>query len=183
MKKILVTCFAPFDHRGTNQSSLIAHRLHSSQLTILELPVVFQGAYDVLKEHLNSHSYDVILALGEGPNRTIALEHIAVNVMHARIPDNQGFQPCDTTIDPTLPLSLPSTLPLNALAARLDQNHHLYHHSYSAGTYVCNDLFYRLMAAPLSIPRGFIHVSYEKEFEVENLKAIQCVVDYLSALK
>lgn len=180
MKRILLTAFEPFDQRESNQSSVIAHRITTAGVTLLELPVTFQSSFAVLQDHLKTHTYDVIIALGEGPNRTLALEHVALNVMHARIPDNAGVQPLNASIDPDLPLALPSRLPLSQIATVLDQHHLTYHHSYSAGTYVCNDLFFRLMASSLSIPCGFLHVPHEVEQEAATLASLQCLVTALS---
>lgn len=179
MKRLLITAFAPFDQRGTNQSLVIANQIQSPSVTVLELPVIFGGAFEVLMNHLLENTYDVLVCLGEGPSDTIALEHIALNVMHARIPDNDGHQPLNEIIDKESATALTTHLPLTQFATMLDQKKLKYHHSYSAGTYVCNDLFYRVMNANLSITAGFIHVSYQKENEQSNLESIQAIVDYL----
>jgi len=124
---------------------------------ILILPVAFKKAFQTLENHLKSHHYDMIIMLGEGPNNVIHFEHVALNMMHAKIPDNLGYQPLNTAIDDG-PLSLQSTLPLSHFSKILQQEHIPYNDSYHAGTYVCNDLFYRVMRLNLTIPCGFIHV-------------------------
>ena len=182
MKRILLTAFAPFDQRATNQSYEIAKRIQSPAITLLQLPVTFHGAFEMLNAHLNTHSYDYIIALGEGPNRSLALEHVALNVMHARIPDTDGQQPVNEPIAPASSLALTSELPLPELSQLLDAKGLSYQHSYSAGTYVCNDLFYRMMHATWNTPRGFIHVPFEQDYEQPTLEALQAVIDYLASV-
>ena len=177
MKRILLTAFAPFDQRATNQSYEIARQVNSPAVTLLKVPVTFGGAYEHLKKHLLTNRYDVLIALGEGPNRSLALEHVALNVMHARIPDNDGYQPLNTPIDARLPLALPSRLPLAEIAAVLDQKQLSYQHSYSAGTFVCNDLFFRLMASQPKMQCGFFHVPYEPEYQATTLASLQGIIN------
>ena len=154
---ILVTAFEPFDQKGDNQSEKIARSLSLDHVDILILPVAFRLAFQTLENHLKTCSYEMIIMLGEGPNNVLHLEHVALNVMHARIPDNLGFQPLNTAIDDG-PLSLHSTLPLEQFKEILSNNNYPFYDSYHAGTYVCNDLFYRVMRMQLTIPCGFIHV-------------------------
>jgi len=154
---ILVTAFEPFDQKGDNQSEKIARSLSLDHVDILILPVAFRLAFQTLENHLKTCSYEMIIMLGEGPINVLHLEHVALNVMHARIPDNLGFQPLNKAIDDG-PLSLHSTLPLEQFKEILSNNNYPFYDSYHAGTYVCNDLFYRVMRMQLTIPCGFIHV-------------------------
>lgn len=179
MKKILITSFMPFDNRGTNQSQVIANQLRYKEVTHLVLPVTFESSFQILVNHLKDHSYDFILCLGEGPNKVIHLEHIALNIVHARIADNDGRQPQLSAIVEDGPLALESSLPLTQIANQLGKEKALFAHSFHAGTYVCNDLFYRLMELKTKTPRGFIHVPHEMDHEKEALRSMQIILSYL----
>lgn len=172
---ILVTAFEPFDQKGDNQSEKIARSLSLDHVDILILPVAFKIAFQTLENHLKTCAYDMIIMLGEGPNKVIHLEHFALNIMHARIPDNVGFQPLNTPID-NGPLSLKSTLPLKQFSDIFNKHNFPFHDSYHAGTYVCNDLFYRVMRLNLTIPCGFIHVPNDINYEDVSLKALKAIL-------
>lgn len=174
---ILVTAFEAFNQKGDNQSEKIAKLITLEHVQRLILPVAFKKAFQTLENHLKTHHYDMIIMLGEGPNKVLHLEHVALNMMHARIPDNSGYQPLNIPIDDG-PLSLESTLPLDHFSKILQQEHTPYNDSYHAGTYVCNDLFYRVMRLNLTIPCGFIHVPNDVTCLDKSLKALQTILNY-----
>ena len=172
---ILVTAFEPFDQKGDNQSEKIARSLSLDHVDILILPVAFRLAFQTLENHLKTCSYEMIIMLGEGPNNVLHLEHVALNVMHARIPDNLGYQPLNSAINDG-PLSLHSTLPLEQFKEIFNNRNLPFHDSYHAGTYVCNDLFYRVMHLNLTIPCGFIHVPNDIKYEDISIKALKAIL-------
>ncbi len=86
---------------------------------------------------------------------------MAINVDDARIPDNAGAQPIDARIAARGPAAYFSTLPIKAMLAALQERGIPAHVSQTAGTYVCNHVFYGLMHALRRSPDvrgGFIHV-------------------------
>jgi pyroglutamyl-peptidase len=88
----------------------------------------------------------------------ISLERFAVNIMDARIPDNDGNQPRDQAIQDRGPQAHRSGLPLRAMEKALLDSGIPAHISDSAGTYVCNYIFYQLRHHFPEIPGGFVHV-------------------------
>lgn len=177
MKRVLVTAFKPFDQRPTNQSLEVMKKLiHVDKLS---LDVLFEKAFETLKHHLKLNEYDYIICLGEAPYKNIYLEHVALNIMHARIPDNDSFKPLNEPVRAHSPLALSTSLPLTDISRYLKEKGHIHTHSYHAGTYVCNDLFYRLMHFNLSTPRGFIHVPHDKTYFENTLASIQAIIDSL----
>ena len=177
MKTILVTAFKPFDGRQNNMSLKVMNAL--KHVDTLALDVLFEKGYQSLQKHLETHQYDYIISLGEAPYKEVHLEHVALNIMHARIPDNLHYQPMNVTIEKDGPLALKSTLPLIAIAEHLHLLGMSIQHSYHAGSYVCNDLFYRLMSEKLQTPRGFIHIPNHEQYVDTSLKTIQAIIDYL----
>ncbi|MGH8830918.1 MAG: pyroglutamyl-peptidase I, partial [Polaromonas sp.] len=94
---------------------------------------------------------------------------IAVNIDDARIPDNAGMQPVDTPVVAGGPVAYFSTLPIKAMLQALQAAGLAAEVSQTAGTFVCNHVFYGLMHA-LATQRGFkrtrggfIHVPYLPE--------------------
>lgn len=89
--------------------------------------------------------------------RGFHLERVAVNLIDARIADNAGAQPVDRPVAAGGPAACFTTLPVKAMAAALRSAGHEAQVSYSAGSFVCNQIFYVLMRGRL--PRaGFVHV-------------------------
>ena len=96
---------------------------------------------------------------------------MAINCQDAYIPDNNGDQPRDQEIDPSGEAAYFSTLPIRELEAALKKENIPARISNSAGTYVCNYVFYQLMKMNLNTKRkcGFIHVPSETTLDLNVL--------------
>lgn len=92
----------------------------------------------------------------------ITPERQAVNRMDASIPDNAGFQPREQPVVPGGPATYPARLPVRDLAKVIAASGVPAAVSDSAGAFVCNQLFYRLlheMEKKYPLMRGgFLHV-------------------------
>lgn len=92
---------------------------------------------------------------------------MAINLDDARIPDNAGAQPIDSPIVAEGPAAYFTTLPIKAMVAALREAGLPAAVSHSAGTYVCNHLFYGLMHEIVrggsSCRGGFLHIPYLPE--------------------
>ena len=90
------------------------------------------------------------------------MERVAVNVQDADIPDNDGARPVDAPIVAGGPAAYLSTLPVRAAVAALRAAELPAQLSMSAGTYVCNHVFYGMMHLAATGPHrcraGFLHV-------------------------
>lgn len=168
----LVTGFAPFGGEPVNPSQLIAQELHGRTIAGHRvvgaiLPTEFATSLDTLKELLARHKPALVLALGQAGGRAeISLERIAVNLIDARIPDNAGTQPVDVAVVENAPNAYFSTLPLKAMLAGLRQAGIPAALSHSAGTFVCNQVFFglaHLLKRRRGMRGGFIHVPYLPE--------------------
>ncbi|MBO1750317.1 pyroglutamyl-peptidase I [Actinotalea sp. BY-33] len=165
--RILVTAFAPFGGRATNTSALVADALAArwagpEPLRIEILPVSFARARAELTAVVEDHRPAVVLCLGEAGGRSrLGLERVALNLMDARIPDEDGRSPVDLPVEPGGPLALMGSLPVKACFARLRERGFPVEVSMTAGTYVCNATFYTLMHLLAGRPEtrgGFVHV-------------------------
>jgi pyroglutamyl-peptidase len=169
MACVLVTGFEPFDGAGVNPAQEIVRALdgwaHAGyQVVAISLPCVFGQARACLNAAINAHQPEVVVAIGQAANRSaISLERIAVNFIDARIPDNAGQQPIDCAVIEAAPAAYFSTLPLRRILAQLRAMDIPAEISLTAGSYVCNELFYGLMHQTCTQPdkvraAGFIHV-------------------------
>jgi pyroglutamyl-peptidase len=184
VKKIILTAFESFNNRLENQSqNVLKALLLTPQHVTAYLPVVFEQSFHVLNPFIQHHKPHVIIALGEGPQPIPQIEHFAVNMMHARIPDNHGYQPELTKISTSSSTTLTGTIDFEKLADFLNAKGVSFQHSFHAGTYVCNDLYYRMLDAKLASNIVFVHVSHEEQYFQKSLETIQCLLTFFSELE
>jgi pyroglutamyl-peptidase len=164
--RILLTGFEPFGGQSINPSWEVARTLQGAviagaQVTAVQLPCVFAQALPVLQQALDTHSPDIVLALGQAEGRCdFSVERVAINVQDARIPDNAGAQPIDVPVIDGGPVAYFSTLPIKSLVAGLKAAGFAASVSQTAGTFVCNQVFYALQhtLAGLGVHSGFVHL-------------------------
>ena len=170
--RVLVTGFEPFDGDRVNPSSeALAHlppRLGDLTIVTWRLPTVFGQALAALAEAVAMTKPDIVLCVGlAGGRAELSLERVAINVDDARIPDNDGNRPIDRPIVAAGPPAYFSGLPIKAAVAALRRAGLPAAVSNSAGTFVCNHVFYGVMhlAATAAAPfrGGFLHVPYLPE--------------------
>lgn len=170
---ILLTGFEPFGGESTNPSWTAAReagvllRAEGHDVRTVELPCVFGDSIRALEEALGQYSPQLVICAGQAGGRSrISLERIAINCDDARIPDNAGNAPVDEPVVPGGPAAYFSSLPVKAALAALGAEQIPAEVSQTAGTYVCNHLFYGLMHALRLRPGtrgGFVHVPYAVE--------------------
>lgn len=134
---------------------------HSATVTAVQLPCVFAQALPALQQALAQHRPDIVLALGQAEGRCdFSIERVAINVQDARIPDNAGAQPIDVPVIAGGPAAYFSTLPIKSLVAGLKAAGFPASVSQTAGTFVCNQVFYALQhaLAGLGVHSGFMHL-------------------------
>jgi pyroglutamyl-peptidase len=166
--KILLTGFEPFGGDTVNPTVQIVGRLHGTRLAGCEvvgvvLPCVFGEAVVRLRSALRRTAPRLVICLGQAGGRAeITPERVAINVDDARIPDNAGRQPVDVPVVRGGPAAYWSTLPVKAIVAALRKQGIPAAVSQTAGTFVCNHVFYALMHAlrRRSVRAGFIHVPW-----------------------
>jgi pyroglutamyl-peptidase len=168
---ILLTGFAPFAGEAVNPSwqavrALDGEVIEGHRVVATELPTEFEASLRVLRKALRETRPRVAIAVGlAGGRKGISLERVAINVIDARIPDNAGVQPVDVPIVGSGPAAYFSTLPIKAALAALHSADVDAHISQTAGTYVCNHVFYALMHAARrsQVRAGFVHVPWLPE--------------------
>lgn len=166
MTRVLVTAFEPFGGSAVNASqeavSLLPTEIEGAEIVTAVLPCVFGTSARAIVDLVEQTRPDVVVAVGEAGGRgSVDLERVAVNLDDARIPDNAGNRPIDVPVVDGGPAGYFSTLPVKAAAAAIDRSGAPGGVSGTAGSFVCNHVFYALMhhLAELSGVRGgFVHV-------------------------
>ncbi|TGV18328.1 pyroglutamyl-peptidase I [Mesorhizobium sp. M00.F.Ca.ET.186.01.1.1] len=173
MKTILVTGFDPFGGEAINPAWESVKRLaeiESGEYRIVarQLPTVFGKSVELLVQAIREISPDLVFCIGQAGGRAdISIERVAINVDDARIPDNAGKQPIDTPIVEGGPVAYWSSLPIKAIVKEMRAKGIPASVSQTAGTFVCNHLFYGLMHAIAkeypAVRGGFVHIPYLPE--------------------
>lgn len=167
MRTLLLTGFEPFDQAPVNPSWEAARQLDGVllddgvQIVARRLPCAFATAGDCLAQLIAELQPVMVIATGLGPGRSdISIERVAINVNDARIPDNLGAQPIDTAVVVGGPAAYFSTLPIKAMVKAVREAGIAASVSQTAGTFVCNQVFYLLQHALVGtgIRSGFVHV-------------------------
>lgn len=173
MKTILVTGFDPFGGEAINPAWESVKRLAEVEageyrIVTRQLPTVFGKSVELLLQAIREISPDLVFCIGQAGGRAdISIERVAINVDDARIPDNAGKQPIDTPIVEDGPVAYWSSLPIKAIVKEMRAKGIPASVSQTAGTFVCNHLFYGLMHAldkeyP-AVRGGFVHIPYLPE--------------------
>ena len=170
-RTLLLTYFGPFPGVPVNPTVALAEgaqrlltRMRPDLNVITrELPVSYDGSSAALRAALQEVQPDALISLGVAVGRdVVSLEQVAINLDSAGIEDNDGDRRCDEPIVPDGREAYFSSLPVRASFERLRAAGEPVEISYTAGTYVCNHVFYEGQRISrelgLSIPAGFVHV-------------------------
>jgi pyroglutamyl-peptidase len=173
MERILLTGFGPFQGETVNPAlasvELLDGRVLAEHLLCArELPVVRGACTEALVRHIREVDPVLVIAIGQAGGRMdITPERVALNLDDYPYDDNGGQRPAQEPVVAGGPVGYWSTLPVDAMVAALKAQGTPASVSHSAGTFVCNHLFYGLMhhlATEGGKRRGgFIHVPYLPE--------------------
>lgn len=174
----LLTGFEPFNGSHTNPSwEAVTELAARREIATALLPCTFTGSLEVLREAVARHSPDVVICVGQAGGRaTVTPERVAINIRDARIPDNVGDQPIDVPVVAGGPAAYFTTLPIKAAVARIAAAGIPASVSHTAGTFVCNNVFYGLMHLLATerpdVRGGFVHVPYSPEQALPDLPSM-----------
>jgi pyroglutamyl-peptidase len=173
MFRVLVTGFEPFNNAKLNPSEELVRSLKQddvagAQIITAVLPVVYTKAAEHLLALIEEHQPDAVISFGQAEGRkAITPERFAVNLDDASISDNSGSIRIDRIIQPEGETAYSSTLPVKELVASIKATGVTAAISLTAGTFVCNHIFYEMQHAlrGKSILSGFVHVPLMTEQE------------------
>ena len=157
--------------------------------------MVFGKSARELCQLIDLHNPDVVICLGQAEGRReISFERVAINLDDARIADNDGNIPVDQAIENDGPDAYFSTLPTKELVAAMRKGGVAANLSLSAGSFVCNHVFYAALhhIQNRTILAGFIHLPLMAEqvgefpgmptMELSEMtKGITLTLDYLAS--
>lgn len=171
IKTVLLTGFEPFNKATINPAWEAVRALDGWEgehfrVEVRQLACVFGQAIEDIGAMIDELHPDVVIAVGQAGGRPeISVERVAINVDDASILDNDGQQPVDQAIEADGPAAYFSTLPIKAIVSALRAHGLVAGVSQTAGTFVCNHVFYGLMHKThgQDIRAGFIHVPFLPE--------------------
>ena len=170
MKKMLITGFEPFGGESINPSWEAVARLPDEignwSLTKVRIPVEFGVAADTVMQVAEKIVPDAIVCVGQAGGRdAVTPELVGINLRHSSAPDNGGYQPTDEPVVAGGADAYFSTLPVRKMAEATVAVGVPSSVSYSAGSYVCNDLLYTLLHRYRESDTrvGFVHIPYATE--------------------
>lgn len=170
MKKILFTGFEPFGEDTINPSweavKLLPDQIGACVIAKRQMPVEYDRVADLLRQAVREEKPDAVICVGQAGGRAVLTpETVAINLNDASIPDNAGISHSGEPICDDGPAAYFATIPVKAIALGMQRAGVPSAVSYSAGTYVCNNLMYHLLGLLETeypaMKGGFIHVPYE----------------------
>ena len=168
---VLLTGFEPFDKDAINPSweavrALDGWRCEGAAVHARRVSCVFGAALRELDAAIDELQPQLVIGIGQAGGRSeVTPERVAINVDDGRICDNAGCQPIDMPVVAGAPAAYFATLPIKAIVRDLRAGGVPASVSNTAGTFVCNHLFFGLMhriaIRPVAGMRGgFIHIPY-----------------------
>ncbi len=167
--KVLVTGFEPFDHEKINPSYEIVKALpdkwKKAEIIKKKVPVLYGKAIESVIEEIERNDVDIVIMLGQAKGRaSITVERVAINVNDSKTPDNFKKVLKGVPVIEEGPVGYFSTLPIYEIVKALKRIKIPAKISNTAGTFLCNSLFYGVMheisTKHLNVLAGFIHVPY-----------------------
>ncbi|MBB5895291.1 pyroglutamyl-peptidase I [Kutzneria kofuensis] len=179
MTTVLLTGFEPFGGDAANPSWEAVRLVDVPGVELAKqlLPCVFGASITALRQAVREHDPDVVIAVGlAGGRDAITPERVAINLDDARIPDNAGRSPVDEPIVDGGPAAYFTGLPVKAGVQAMQAMNVPAAVSHTAGTFVCNHVFYGLMHLIATerphVRGGFVHVPYSAEMAVPDQPAL-----------
>lgn len=174
--KVVVTGFDPFGGEAINPAFEAVKKLPAeiagAEIIKVEVPTVFGTSGEKVAEAIETHQPDMVICVGQaGGRQTVTVEKVAINLAEARIPDNAGQQPSDVLLVEDGATAYFTNLPIKAMVKNCHDHQLPAAISYTAGTFVCNDIMYHLLhlinTKYPTIRGGFIHVPFLPEQTID----------------
>lgn len=169
-KRLLITGFEPFGGENINPSweavAALPDIIGDYKLIKLQIPTEFDHAACCVLDKAVSVIPDVILCIGQAGGRSdVTPEAVAINLREASIPDNAGNKPVNVPVIAGEREAYFTTVPIRQMTEAIRACDIPGSLSYSAGTFVCNDVLYTLLHHYYETRThiGFIHVPFLPE--------------------
>ena len=177
MKRILITGFEPFGGETINPSweavKLIPDTVNGAEIVKAPVCVEYEKSGHVLKQLIAENKPDAVICCGQaGGRKAVTPEVCAINRDHAEAPDNAGEVRRYREIIPGGENAYFAALPVEKMVETVKAAGVACAPSFSAGTYVCNHIYYVLRSI---MEKGiFVHVPFiPEQVEGKNLPAME----------
>lgn len=188
MNKVLLTAFEPFLDYKTNSSMEVLKCITNDNIKKILLPVSYNRSKQLLISEINSFKPDIVLSLGlAGKAKEVRLERFAHNIQDSKSPDNDGIILTDNRISEG-EYQLETNFNLNEIFNRISNQKIDIKISESAGTYVCNTVYYTSLITNFNNSL-FVHLPNSKLEDDEGydidllVEIVNKIIDYLLNLK
>ncbi|MDU1412440.1 MAG: pyroglutamyl-peptidase I [Clostridium sp.] len=169
--KVLVTGFQPFGTDTMNPAfeavKLLPDNIAGAEVVKVEIPVVFYKGAEAVEAAIEKENPDIVICVGQAGGRAnMTVERVAINLAESpAFGDNDGNKPNGRRIQEDGKDAYFANIPVKAMVKNMHDHGIPASISYSAGTYVCNDVMYNLLYTidkkyP-NIRGGFIHVPFD----------------------
>lgn len=174
--KILLTAFDPFGGEKVNPAleavKRVEDEIKGAEIVKLEIPTVFKEGPKTIFDKIEEINPDVVLSIGQAGGRSaLTVEFVGINWADGRIADNAGNQPVGEKIFEDGETAYISTLPVKGMVENIRKNGIPAHLSYTAGTFVCNDVLYSVLyyisKNNKKMKSGFMHVPFAADQVVD----------------
>ncbi len=189
MKKLLVTGFEPFGGLDINPSweavKALPQFIGNYEITKLKLPVEYQNAADIVIKMAEEISADTVISVGvAGGRKSVSFEKVAINLRNSSMADNKNCKKEDEPVVENSREAYFTDLPVKCMAEAVKNKGVPAAVSYSAGAFVCNDVFYSLLHKYHNTEKkvGFIHLPYLPQQTNENSPSMK-LEDMIKALE
>lgn len=171
-RSVLLTGFEPFVGSHYNPTKDVVEAVATGEtVDPLILPVAFQTAAEQVITYMERQRPALVLSLGLKGDPFITIEQRGRNIMDGWTADNAGYRAQREPIFPSAPEYVPSSFDAPALAQLLEQAGLPVRLSDNAGTFVCNDLVYRvnhyIQEHDLPTPFVFFHIPWTTNYTEE----------------
>ena len=175
-RKVLLTGFEPFHDQQVNESSQVVKEILNSgiegvQISHRILTVDLAGS-TVPSKILGFEKFDAVVLLGlSRKSNIIQLERYARNKISMKFPDNSGRKLDNEIIQHNSPNTIQTTVSIHTFDEEFDSDDDV-EWSIDAGSFVCNETYFRTLASNSGTPILFIHlpkadrVNLERQIEV-----------------
>ncbi len=175
-RKVLLTGFEPFHDQQVNESSQVVKEILKSgiegvQISHRILTVDLAGS-TVPSKILGFEKFDAVVLLGlSRKSNIIQLERYARNKISMKFPDNSGRKLDNEIIQHNSPNTIETTVSIHTFDEEFDSDDDV-EWSIEAGSFVCNETYFRTLASNSGTPILFIHlpkadrVNLERQIEV-----------------
>jgi pyroglutamyl-peptidase len=174
--RFVITGFDPFNKSAVNPSQLAVEGLPdtisvngtAAPVTKLVLPTCCGEAVDAVQaatqQLCTDEEFFVLLSGLADKRESISLERFALNVREYRIADNRGHRWQEEHLEPGAPDALRTSVPLGALAQHLQGLGYKCEISNHAGTFVCNETYFRALRQFGQMPacKGVLFVHFPR---------------------